>query len=566
MRTSAILKKILSKKDYRFIFVIFFLMLCSSFIEAFSIGILIPLLSVFFTETANTTISDYLLSFLDLLNLQNSVYILLSFTFLIYIFKYIFIILYNVTQSKFILGLNASLKTKMFDGFIDKPFIFHTNTNSSTLISTIDKEVGIFINNFLSPSLMLLMNCMTSAFIVALLLLVNFKVTVIILMIFLFFLIFSNKFFSSKLKFIGKERQKHERFYMKYLQQGLGGILEVKMLNFKKILVDNFFFHRNKIANIGISRVVIGVLPRIMLELLFIIIVFSIIAYTHYVGDSLDKIFSTLIIYATAAFRLMPAMNAISYSYQKIKFSDAAVNSLVDSFDSFIKDSTISNSINIDFNDSIKIQNLSFCYPGAKKNIIHNLSFDIKKGDKIGIIGGNGSGKTTLLSLICGLLEPSNGTIKVDDKKIAENLNEWKKKIGYIPQNIYLFDDSLSKNISLAEDIDLKKINDVIERSQLKNLIMNLPDGVNTIIGEKGSKLSGGEKQKIAIARVLYRNSEIMLFDEFTSAMDLDSENKFIEEINRKYSEKTIIIVSHRKSALKYCKKIYNMDNQTLVN
>ena len=303
-----------------------------------------------------------------------------------------------------------------------------------------------------------------------------------------------------------------------------------------------------------------------MLELLFIIIVFSIIAYTHYVGDSLDKIFSTLIIYATAAFRLMPAMNAISYSYQKIKFSDAAVNSLVDSFDSFIKDSTISNSINIDFNDSIKIQNLSFCYPGAKKNIIHNLSFDIKKGDKIGIIGGNGSGKTTLLSLICGLLEPSNGTINVDDKKIAENLNEWKKKIGYIPQNIYLFDDSLSKNISLAEDIDLKKINDVIERSQLKNLIMNLPDGVNTIIGEKGSKLSGGEKQKIAIARVLYRNSEIMLFDEFTSAMDLDSENKFIEEINRKYSEKTIIIVSHRKSALKYCKKIYNMDNQTLVN
>lgn len=562
-------KKILSDKDFNYLYIIFFLMVINGFIEALSIGILIPLLSVFFIETANSTISNFLLGFLDFFNLENSVLILLVIIISIYIFKYLYLIFFTAVQSKYLLNLNSKLKTKMFRGYIDQPLTFHTNTNSSFLISTIDKETGIFINSYLSSSLMLMMNCLTSIFIVTLLLIVNFKVTLAILLIFLLFLILSNKIFSSKLKKIGLERQTNERLYMKYLRQGLDGIIEIKMHNLKDNVINSFFFHLNKIVKIGVIRSIIGILPKVLFEFIFVSMVVVIIAYTYYSGNSLDRIFTTLIIYATAAFRLMPAMNAISYNYQKRKFASAALNNIIATFNDFkITDdgSMVSESKEnqIKFNKHIKIKDLNFSYPKTKYSIIKNLDIHINKFDTIGLIGSNGSGKTTLLSIICGLLKPSRGSIEIDGMNINKNINFWKKKIGYIPQTIYLFDESLSKNICLSQKMDENKINKIIKKCQLENLVLKLPQGLNTSIGERGAKLSGGEKQKIAIARALYRDPEILIFDEFTSAMDTQTESDFVEEINSKYNEKTVIIVSHRESALKYCNKIYNMDNKVL--
>ena len=272
-------KKILSDKDFNYLYIIFFLMVINGFIEALSIGILIPLLSVFFIETANSTISNFLLGFLDFFNLENSVLILLVIIISIYIFKYLYLIFFTAVQSKYLLNLNSKLKTKMFRGYIDQPLTFHTNTNSSFLISTIDKETGIFINSYLSSSLMLMMNCLTSIFIVTLLLIVNFKVTLAILLIFLLFLILSNKIFSSKLKKIGLERQTNERFYMKYLRQGLDGIIEIKMHNLKDNVINSFFFHLNKIVKIGVIRSIIGILPKVLFELIFVSIVVVIIIH-----------------------------------------------------------------------------------------------------------------------------------------------------------------------------------------------------------------------------------------------------------------------------------------------
>ena len=188
------------------------------------------------------------------------------------------------------------------------------------------------------------------------------------------------------------------------------------------------------------------------------------------------------------------------------------------------------------------------------------------KKENIGIVGGNGSGKSTLLSLICGLLKPINGSIKIDNLDVGEHFDAYIKLIGYIPQNIHLIDDTIEKNISLGSEItknNKEKIMSVIKKAQLEKLILTLPDGIDTHVGEDGSNLSGGERQKIGIARALYRNPEILVFDEVTSAMDLETEKIFIDEINKEYSDKTIIIVSHRLSALKYCKKIFNMDNKT---
>ena len=266
----------------------------------------------------------------------------------------------------------------------------------------------------------------------------------------------------------------------------------------------------------------------------------------------------------------MPSLGAIAQAYQKMKYANPSVKLIFEEFESFrqnkIKDEKFKKTSlkKINFSKSIILKDLSFSY-NKDKEVIKDINFEIPKKENVGIIGSNGSGKSTLLSLICGLLAPTKGSVKIDELDIEKNFDAYIKLIGYIPQNIHLIDDTIEKNISFGANVpegSKEKLMSVIKKAQLEKLISTLPEGVNTFVGEDGSNLSGGERQKISIARALYRDPEILIFDEVTSAMDLESEKFFIEEINEVYSDKTIIIVSHRLSALKYCKKIFNMDNK----
>ena len=565
------LKKIISKKKYRFLYVIFFLMLINSFLEAISIGILLPFLSFTFNDVGNENIIKYFEFILDFFNLESSSLSFLYILFGIYIFKYIYIFWYSRIQAKYLGNLKTELQIRMYGGYLDQPFQFHTNINSSVLIRNITSEISKFINQFLSPILQIFLNTLMIAFIIIMLLIINFKVTIIVMLIFSVCFLIITLIFSKKLNKIGERHQHHDRFILQYLRQGLVGMIETKILSLQKLYLDKFFHHTDNIVKLGVTRYMIGISPKIFFEFVFLTIIFSAVIFTEKAQNfSTEDVILTLIIYAAAAIRVMPSLGAISQAYYKIKYAGPSTKLIYEEFRSFDenkakKESFKNDSLKkINFSNSIIIKDMSFSY--NDKEVIKNLNFEIKKKENIGIIGRNGSGKSTLLSLICGLLIPTKGTIKIDELDVGKNFDEYIKLIGYIPQNIHLIDDTIEKNISLGADIfkDKKeKLMSVIKKAQIEKLISTLPKGMDTFIGEHGSNLSGGEKQKIGIARALYRDPEILIFDEVTSAMDLESEKKFVEEINKEYSDKTTIIVSHRLSALKYCKKIFNMDNQS---
>ena len=565
------LKKIISKKKYRFLYVIFFLLLFNSFLEAISIGILLPFLSFTFNDAGNQNINEYFEFILNFFNLESSSLSFLYILFGIYVFKYIYIFWYSRIQANYLGNLKTELQMRMYGGYLDQPFQFHTNINSSVLIRNITAEISKFINQFLSPLLQIFLHTLMVTFIIIMLLIINYKVTLIVMLIFSVCFLTITLIFSKKLNRIGERHQYHDRFIFQYLRQGLVGMIETKILSLQKLYLDKFFHHTDNIVKLGITRYMIGISPKIFFEFVFLTIIFSAVIFTEKAQNfSTEDVILTLIIYAAAAIRVMPSLGAISQAYYKIKYAGPSTKLIYEEFRSFdenkVKKESFKNDSlkTINFNNSIIIKDMSFSY--NDKEVIKNLNFEIKKKENIGIIGGNGSGKSTLLSLICGLLIPTKGTIKIDGLDAGKNFEGYVKLIGYIPQNIHLIDDTIEKNISLGADIfkDKKeKLMSVIKKAQLEKLISTLPEGMDTFIGEHGSKLSGGEKQKIGIARALYRDPEILIFDEVTSAMDLESEKKFVEEINKEYSDKTIIIVSHRLSALKYCKKIFNMDNQS---
>ena len=215
------------------------------------------------------------------------------------------------------------------------------------------------------------------------------------------------------------------------------------------------------------------------------------------------------------------------------------------------------------------MDNISFNYETDKKVALNNINIDIKKGKSVGIIGKSGSGKSTLIDIIIGLLEPSSGEILIDGKKIGTKKILWQKQLGYIPQEIYLLDDTIRNNITFGienDKIDEELLLDTIKKSQLENFINSLPNKLDTIVGERGARISGGEKQRIGIARALYNKPKIMIFDEATSALDIYNENKILEEVFENKKDKTLIIISHRNNTVKYCDSIYVMEDGKIID
>ena len=558
------IKDILLTKQKNYLFYIFLLMLINSFLEAFSIGMLLPILSIIF-ENSNAQISVKIFTILSRFGIEPKIEFFLIFVLLIFILKYSFTIFFTKTQTSFILDLKAELSSRLFRDYLFKSLKFHTKTSSATLVRNIDKEVGIYVNNFVTPIMSYVLATLTISFILILLLLVNVTSTILLMLIFglIYFTII--KLTSHKLKSIGTLRQHHDKFSLKYIYEAIRTIIEVKLLELENYYTEKYFFHVNRLAKISTSRAIIGVLPKIIFELTLLIIIFYLIFYYTSNNLPIDDLIGQIVIYMTASFRMMPALNLITSSHQKIKYGLPSSELLKKAYEEIdiqkYSKKSLSQINDINFDNIIELKNVSFGYENDKK-IFNNLNIKIKKNQTIGIKGKNGTGKSTLVKIICGLLDPIDGNLLVDNKIVNSNTSDWKKKIGYIPQDINLIEGSIKKNICLSiedKDFDETRLNKIIDDVQLRELINKLPSGINTNIGEMGSDISGGERQKIGISKALYRNPEILIFDESTSSLDEESEKKFVELLEIKFKNKTKIIISHRLAAFKFCDEIYDL-------
>ena len=564
-KISLALFKLLNKKQIFLIFITFFFALLVSFIEIIGLGslaIFVTLLndiSVIIAKVPIVILKNYLLT-LD----KNNIIILFSvILILIFTLKTILLILFNLLMAKVQLGIQHTISKKLIDKYLDKDYEFFLTTSSIELINKINIEVTrfatfIFAVIYISKDLILLL------FLILGLVSINLDGTLIIFFfIFLFsFLIYLS--LKGKVKKIGKEQTIYRTALYNILSQMFNGIKTVKILTIEKFFNEKFFKNLRLMLRNTLQIRIINPLPRIILELIAVVGICLIIIRLNYLNTDFAIILPTLTFLALTIIRMIPAFASINQNVNHMlnnahaadiitrDLDDNSNESKISYKDPFLKQKKI-------ILDVIQLKDINFKYKTSKNLILKDISFNLKKNDTLGIIGNTGSGKSTLGDLILGLIKPINGEILINNDNKLINSSSFKKIIGYVPQDIYLIDDSIKNNIAIGIDeklIDDEKINASLKAADLFDFVQTLPDKTNTQIGERGVRISGGQRQRLGIARTLYREPQIILLDEATSALDSETEKKVIKNIEQESKDKIIVMIAHRISTLRNCNKL----------
>ena len=571
-----IIKKLNYQKTFYFFFLICFL---SALLEVISIGSILPLLSFVTGENflkSYPKIYDILIDYSPINyfsieasdNLRTIVSICLI-TFLIFLLRFFFQIFTEWVKAKFIYKLEYSMANKLFANIMNSPYLFHLNSNSSDFHRDIQSNIGFF-SATASAITVFLIEILIIIGLVSLALKINFVVTFsIILILFTFGLLFLHLTRKINLS-LGKDVHESSQLRVKSLIEGLGGIKEILIFNKIDNFTNQFKKYNFRLTSAKKNNSIIGSLPRYIIEVVLVSILVILLLIISLIDNPISSNLTLLGFFSATFIRLTPSAYRIISSLQRIKFTQKILNSLYDNiiyFDKInLKNSKKSKNNEkdiIEIKNKIIIKDLKFSY-NSKNNLFSNLNLEIRIGDTIGIFGESGSGKSSFINLLIGLLQPEKGQILIDNKDINMNINLWRKSIGYVPQNIFLIDDTLKKNISFDIENnhnDIKKINECLKKSELINFVSNLHKGLNTIVGERGSRISGGQLQRVGIARALYNDPEILIFDESTSALDRETESEIIKNIYKFKNKKTLIIVTHKKELLKECDKIYKLEN-----
>ena len=353
----------------------------------------------------------------------------------------------------------------------------------------------------------------------------------------------------NKLVNLGTERVLNDGKRIKATQEILGGIRSIKLAQNMNIFLKKYSLPNYIFAKAGRDQAFLQLLPRIWFELLLVSTLISIAIFLLSNGERSIEIIPLFALYAGAGFRMLPSISRMVASNQSIRFTFEVAKNISNIFRSEETNLEISyNNIDLTFEEKIEFKNVSFSYPRSETKILDNVSLAFSKGEFIGISGPSGSGKTTFLDILTGLIHPNEGFVLSDGITIETNIPQWQSKIAYVEQNTFLIDSSIAENIAFGldkENIDFDRVNTICEKIGLKNFIDGLPNNVNHFVGERGVSLSGGQLQRIGIARALYRDSEILVLDEITSSLDKENEDSILELINKFKGEKTIFLISH---------------------
>lgn len=546
-------------------FFIVFTMVIGAILEAVGIGTILPLISVIENE-------NIFLEYPQIKHIANSVGIITHSQFIIavsilLIFVFAFKNLYLAWQLR--LQINFSLKNQVYfskmlmQEYLFKPYLFHLNHNTATILRNVNSSGAIIFSIMYVSAFQLLTEFITGIVIWLMLLLID-PFTATIAAGFMVVILYSIlKFFRNKITKQGQIQNKYSTAYLKWINQGLGGIKETKVLRKEIYFLRAFSQAYEKYGNANKKFLFINQIPRMIIESIVVFGLLLLIIVKILLETSANEIVPLLGVLALAAFRLMPSANRIVNLSNNIRFNMPLFNELYDEYIN-IKNNDLSTSNyiiekeNIDkisFNKSIIINNIGFCY-SSNKNVLVKISFEIPKGKFVGIIGTSGAGKTTFVDILLGLLKPTIGTITVDGVDIFTNIRGWQANLAYVPQSIYLIDGTIKENIALGvpeNEINNKLIDEVLHMAELYDFVYSQSDNIKTNVGERGVKLSGGQRQRIGIARALYQKPEVLILDEATSALDNETEKSITNTILKLKGKITIIAIAHRTSTLEKC-------------
>lgn len=564
---------LLSKKEKNTSCLIFGLMLIGMSLEMLSIGLIIPIISLLSQQELVENNYPFLKVIIEQFGSPEYEQIIIGAMIilaLVYLVKNLFLAGLVWFQNRFVFGIQANHTQRLFKLYLKQPYTFHLQHNSAQLIRNVQVEIGLFASNVIKPLLQLITEVLVFIGLCALMLSIELVGTIIIVIV-MSIAAWAYQFVTKKyVTQWGIKRQYHDGKRFQHIHQGLGGVKDVILLGREQDFIEQYNKHTKVSVKIYELQNTIMQMPRLWLELLSVLALTSLVLGLLAQGKNMNQILPVLGLFAAAAFRIMPSISRMLGSLQLLRYANPVLNMLYNELKLSNSNKLVqSRCQNFVFNKSFEMKKNSYRYPGVSEDVLKNISICIKKGQTVGIVGHTGSGKSTFVDIILGLLSPQNGDILIDGKDVRKNIRSWQDKIGYVPQSIYLTDDTIKKNIAFGlpeEQIDIHTIKNALDSAQLSKFIDELDNGINTVVGERGIRLSGGQRQRIGIARALYHQPEVLVLDEATSSLDGVTENAVMEVINNLSKKITVIMVAHRLTTVRECDVIYLMENGEIVD
>lgn len=566
-----IIKKFFSKENFYFFILLQFFLILSSLLEIIGIG-LIPIYVSLIIDP--TMLKDYIPAayynlYLEDKDLNEIVLYGAFIIFLVFLIKNSFLIFIEYFQGQVLKKIRYSTSIKIFDVFLKKDYEFFLNTSKSLILRILIADVSKSIS-FYTELIRFSKEIFLGIFAFVLIFFVNKLIAVIILSSLSIFIILYFFYVKKKINNLGKEVNFLVGEQYKIINESIESIKEVFISNKQKNIFELF---KNKVFKVEKNFFLnnfIQSLPKFFLEILAISSILLVSIIIVFSSQNINLIIPIMSLAAVATIRLIPSFNSLSKSISMMIYLFPAFKNIAEILPQKMKnDKDLNSAKTNDYNfKQLKFDNVNFFYE-KNKIVLNNINFVISKGDKFGIYGMSGTGKSTILDLMVGLIKPQRGQVLVNEKPILEenNLRNWRNLIGYAPQSSCFINDTLEKNISFFENekmINNQNIDKAIKQANLNYFIENSFSGKKVMLGDRGLKVSGGERQRISIARALYVNPELLILDETTSALDLETENKILNELGNNFKEKTIIIISHKPKTLRICDKIMILENNTI--
>jgi ATP-binding cassette, subfamily B, bacterial PglK len=563
--TPRIVWRTLTTSERKRLVVIWGLILVGMVLETFSLGLIIPFIGLLSQDGYQTDI-PLVGSYLESVSTERVlVYAMIGFA-AVYVIKSMFLYFSAHVQRRFIYSTSNRLSQDAFETYLRQPYEYHLERNSATLIRNVENARSI-IGGGLDPYLVLLTDGLVALGLFTLLLTVEPLGTLFVLAFFGGSAFFFQRATRARIATWGAARKFHGGKVLQHLQQGLNGAKEIKLLGREAQFLED---HRDHLAlSMDVDRrfVMLQALPRLFFEAVAVVGLAVLVIVMVSSGRSISGILPTLGLFAATAFRVMPSIGRLISSIQTIGYSKAFIQTVHHDLQ-LPRPDEVSVVAPIHLGLSVALHDVSFSYANAHRQALDGVSLEVSRGEAVGIIGSSGAGKSTLVDVLLGLLAPSTGSIEVDGRSIATNVRGWQRLIGYVPQSIYLIDDTIRKNVAFGvseREIDDRAVNRALYAAQLDDFVQSLPNGIETIVGERGVRLSGGQRQRIGIARALYHDPEVLVLDEATSSLDTETERGVMDAVRDLLGSKTIIIVAHRVSTVSYCSRVYRMEEGRVV-
>jgi ABC-type multidrug transport system fused ATPase/permease subunit len=556
------LKSILGKRNSTKVLFLAPFFLISVILETVSIGLIVPLISTLIDDTAIRNFLSSMGTFENVSKNQLQFYVLALFL-LVYILKSLYSVLFFYFTQKFFATMRGDLHSNLYYYYLNSNYEFHLDHNRSELKRNID-EIGTVFQSYITPLLLLVVEVSITIGILALLASTEAKITIIVC--FIIGAIASLTYFYLKPTFnkLGQERVDTSEKINRHLYEGLGAIKEVKILKKEAYFSYKFSKYMRKFLKLDLLNGVFNIASATFIEVIFVILAISLMFFVL-ISNNLQESLPVLALFALASIRILQSFKKIYLSLNQLEYSKESLRLVYRETGNISHVSLENNDSNkngidqVDFIDKIEVSNISYNFQNSEQIVLDKVSIDVSKNSSIAIIGESGSGKTTLVNIFLGLLEVRDGHFLIDGH-ISKNLSLLHNKVGYVPQNVYITDDSIAKNIAFGvnhDDIDFEKVATSLKAAHLFEFVSTLPNGVNTYLGEDGARMSGGQRQRLGIARALYNDPDIIVLDEVTASLDGTTEKAVMDVIHKMSKSKTIVIITHKINTIMACDKIY---------